>query len=65
MKTDFYDADPFTLAKGKLLASADTDYRFEKSEEFFIEGKGKFRVVFVVVRMSGTTFSREILLLKL
>ena len=65
MKTDFYEADPFTLHKGSLLAMADTEYRFEKSEEFFIEGKGKFRVVFVVVRLAGTTFSREVLLIKI
>ncbi len=65
MKTDFYEADPFTLHKAGLLASADIDYRFEKSEEFFIDGKGKFRVVYVVIKLAGTTFSREILLVKI
>jgi hypothetical protein len=65
MKTEFYEADPFTLQKDKLLMAADTEYRFEKSEEFFIEGRGKFRVVFVVIRYGGGAFSREVWLIKI
>ncbi len=65
LKTEFFEADPFTLAKGSLLLTADTDYRFEKSEEFFLDGRGKFRVVYVVIRHGGGVFSREILLIEI
>lgn len=65
MKTEFYEADPFTMAKDKLVLSVDTDYRFEKQEEFFIDGRGKYRVAYVVIRHGQGGFSREILLVKL
>lgn len=41
MKTDFYEADAFTGSKGEHWASIDSDYRWEKGDEVWLEAKGK------------------------
>ena len=69
MKTEFYESDPFSPRKAGLLLSIDTDYRFEKGDELFLDeggGRGsKIRVMGVVIRVQSGVISREILALKI
>ena len=68
MKTEFYESDPFSPRKAGLLLSIDTDYRFEKGEEVFIDDGGKqtkIRVMYVNIQVRNGVISREILGLKL
>ncbi len=68
MKTDFYEADPFGGSKGEHLASLDTDYRWEKGDEVWIDNAGrrvKIRITWVNVTVRDGTVSRELLGLKL
>ena len=37
MKVDIYEVDPFTQRKDKLLTTLNTDYRFQKGDEIFLE----------------------------
>lgn len=65
MKTEFFEADPFGGSKGGHLLTIDTDYRFEKGDEVWIEASGrraKIRItwVHVTVREDGV-ISRELL----
>ena len=64
MKTEFYESDPFSPRKAGLLLSIDTDYRFEKGEEVFIDEGGKttkIRVMYVNIQVRNGVISREIL----
>ena len=68
MKVDIYEADPFTQRKDKLLTTLNTDYRFQKGDEIFIEGGGKpmkVRVSYVQVRVKGGGVEQELLVLRL
>jgi hypothetical protein len=68
MKTDFYEADPFGGSKGEHLASIDSDYRWEKGDEVWIENGGKrvkIRISWVNVTVRDGDVSRELLGLKL
>lgn len=68
MRTEIYEADPFSARRGDHLATLDTDYRFEKGDEFFIEagrGRMKVRILQVVVHIKGQDLSREILVLRI
>ena len=68
MKTDFFESDPFSPRKADLLASIESDYRFEKGDEVVIESGGhstKVRVMDVRVHVNSGALSREILALKL
>jgi hypothetical protein len=68
MKTTFYEADPFGGSKGPLLTALDTNYRWEKGDEVWIEAGGnrvKIRVTWVNVTLKDGEVSREILGLKL
>ncbi|MCS7003568.1 MAG: hypothetical protein NZ518_12025 [Dehalococcoidia bacterium] len=68
MRTEIYEADPFSGARGKTLATIDTDYRFEKNDEVFLETGGasiKLRITAVRVRIKGDTITRELVGLKL
>ncbi|MGD0115775.1 MAG: hypothetical protein ABSC13_07215 [Dehalococcoidia bacterium] len=67
MKTEIYEVDPFTSRKDKLITTIDSDYRFERQDELFIEGVKpmKVRVVSVVVRLTGGEMGRELLVMKL
>ena len=38
MKTEIYEVDPFTSRKDKLITTIDSDYRFERQDEIFIDG---------------------------
>lgn len=69
MKTSFYEADPFSGSKGEHYCTIDSDYRWEKGDEVWIERgsrKVKLRItwVHVTVHADGTV-TRELLGLKL
>lgn len=68
MRTDFYDADPFSGSKGDHLCTIDSDYRWEKGDEVWIESAGrrvKIRITWVNVTVADGIVSRELLGLKL
>ena len=68
MKTDFYEANPFGGSKGDHLATIDSDYRWEKGDEVWIDNagkRGKIRVTWVNVTVKDGVVSRELLGLKL
>ncbi len=68
LKTEIYEADPFTSRKGKLLATFNSDYRFERQDELIIDGAErptKVRVIGVLLRLSGGDLQRELLVMKL
>ena len=65
MRTDFFEADEFTGAKGEHYATIDSDYRWEKGDEVWLEvaeGRFKLRVTWVVVEVAGDgAVTRELL----
>jgi hypothetical protein len=66
MKTEFYESDPFQPRKADLLVALETDYRFEKGDEVYIETSGrntKVRIMDVRVHVKSGVMSREILAL--
>ena len=68
MRVEIYEADAFTQRREKLLTSLETDYRFQKGDELFIEGSErplKVRVIFVQVRIKGGELRQEILAVKI
>jgi hypothetical protein len=68
MKIEIYEMDPFTQRKDKLLTALNTDYRFQKGDEIFIEDGGrvvKVRVSYVRVRVKGGGVEQELLALRL
>jgi hypothetical protein len=68
LKTEIYEADPFTSRKGKLLATFNSDYRLERQDELFINGADKsikVRVINVALRLVGGELERELLVMKL
>ena len=68
MKTDFYEADAFTGSKGQHLCSIDSEYRWEKGDELWVEGgngRMKLRITWVNVTVKDGVVSRELLGLKL
>ncbi len=68
MRTDIFEADPFSGSRGTNLATIDTDYRFEKNDEFTLDtGKEtvRLRVTHVRIRIRDGKLSRELTALKL
>ena len=69
MKTNIYESDPFTPKRGRLLASLDTEYRFEKGDEVFFDGEPerlKARIISIQLHVrSNGQVHRDILALKL
>jgi hypothetical protein len=69
MKTEFYESDPFSPKKGRLVATLATEYRFEKGDEVFFDGlpeRLKMRIIGVQVRVQANgDVHREVLALKL
>lgn len=68
MKTEFYEANPFGGDKGDHLVTIDSDYRWEKGDEVWIDNAGKrvkIRVTWVNVTVKDGVVSRELLGLKL
>jgi hypothetical protein len=68
MKVEIYEADPFTQRKDKLLTTLNTDYRFQKGDEIFLEEGGKavkVRVSYLQVRVKGGGVEQELLVLRI
>lgn len=69
MRTDFYEADEFTGSKGQHYATIDSDYRWEKGDEVWLNtesGRFKLRITWVVVNVATDgTVTRELLGLRL
>ena len=68
MRTDFYDADAFTGSKGEHYCTIESDYRWEKGDEVWLETSGrrvKVRITWVNVTVKDGVASRELLGLKL
>ncbi|GIW06635.1 MAG: hypothetical protein KatS3mg060_1440 [Dehalococcoidia bacterium] len=67
MRTEIFEADPFSGARSRPLATIESDYRFERNDEFILETDGtsmRLRVTHVRIRIKGNTLSREITALK-
>ncbi|MBI5288311.1 MAG: hypothetical protein HY873_05010 [Chloroflexi bacterium] len=69
MKTEIYESDPFSPRKGRLIASINSEYRFEKGDEVFFDDEPsrlKVRLISVQVHIKGDgDVYRDILALKL
>ena len=68
MQTEIYESDPFTGRKGNRLGEFDSDYRFERNDEFFLRagsGSNKYRIIMVRVDIDGGRMRRELYVLKL
>lgn len=68
MKTDIYEADPFSGSKGQHYGTVDSDYRWEKGDELWLEANGrrvKVRITWVNVTVADGVVTRELLGLKL
>ena len=67
MKTEIFDADPFTSRKGQLLLTIESDYRFEKGDEFVIEGDSpqRMRVISVRLFLRGNSVRREVVAMRI
>lgn len=68
MKTDFFEADPFSGSKGEHYLTIDSEYRWEKGDEVWLDVKGrrtKLRVTWVNVTVTDGVVTRELLGLKL
>ena len=69
MKTEIWESDPFSPKKGELIATLETEYRFEKGDEVYFDdapSRLKVRVIDVRVHVKGDgAVHREILALKL
>ena len=69
MKTEIWESDPFTPRKEKLLATLESEYRFQKSDELYFDDtpeRLKVRIMDVRVHIKADgAVEREILALKL
>ena len=69
MKTEIWESDPFTPRKEKLLATLESEYRFQKGDELYFDdapGRLKVRIMDVRVHIKGDgAVEREVLALKL
>ncbi len=69
MKTEVFESDPFTPKKGRLIATLETEYRFQKGDEVYFDdepGRLKVRVIDVRIHVKGNgEVHRDILALKL
>ena len=68
MHTEIYESDPFTGRRGNALGEFDSDYRFERNDEFFLKtrsGSAKYRVIMVRLDIADGGMRRELHVLKL
>ena len=69
METSFFEADEFSGGKGRRYLTIDSDYRWEKGDEVWLEtddGPVRLRLTWVVVRVAADgTLTRELLGLRL
>lgn len=66
MHTEIWESDAFSPRKVKLLATFDSDYRFERQDEITIEADGqrqRVRIIGVRLYLNDHTLRREILAL--
>ena len=69
METEIYESDPFTAKKQDLLVTIESDYRFQKGDELYLQKGGgrqiKVRVIDVRLHVDEAgRMRREILALK-
>ncbi len=60
MKTEIYESDPFTPKKGRLIATLQSEYRFEKGDEVYFDDEPsrlKVRIIDVRLHVKGTATS--------
>ena len=69
MKTSFFEADEFTGSKGERYITIESDYRWEKGDEVWIESAGerfKLRITWVLMEVTRDgTVTRELLGLRI
>ena len=68
MHTEFFQADPCGGSRGALLSAIQSDYRWEKGDEVWVQTgdeRVKLRVTWVIVTVCDGVVSRELLGLKL
>jgi hypothetical protein len=68
MKTSFYEADAFTGSKGDHYVTIESDYRWEKGDEVWLDNAGKrvkLRITWVNVTVKDGVPTRDLLGLKL
>jgi hypothetical protein len=68
MQTEIYESDPFTGRKGNRLGEFESDYRFERNDEFFLKvgsGSNKYRVIMVRLDIAEGRMKRELHVLAL
>jgi len=69
VKTEIFESDPFTPKKGRLIATLDTEYRFQKGDEVYFDDEPsrlKVRIIDVRIHVKGNgEVHRDILALKL
>jgi hypothetical protein len=69
MHTSFYEADAFSGSKGQHYATIESDYRWEKGDEVWVESKNgrvKLRVTWINVTVQADgSVTRDVLGLKL
>jgi hypothetical protein len=69
MKTEIFESDPFTPKKGRLLATLESEYRFERGDEVFLDdepGRMKVRIIGVRLHVKGNgDLYRDVLALPL
>ncbi len=69
MKTEIFESDPFTPKKGRLIATLNTEYRFQKGDEVYFDDEPsrlKVRIIDVRIHVKGNgEVHRDILALKL
>jgi hypothetical protein len=67
--TEIYESDPFTPKKGQLLATLESEYRFEKGDEVYFDdapSRLKVRIIDVRIHVKGDgSIYRDVLALKL
>ena len=61
MKTEVYESDPFTPKKGRLIATLDTEYRFQKGDEvYFDDEPSRLKVRVIDVRIPRNDMSPQL-----
>jgi len=69
VKTSFYEADPFSGNRGDHYLTIDTDYRFEKNDEVWLDlanDRVKIRITWVYVTVAEDgQMERDLLGMKL
>jgi hypothetical protein len=69
LKTEIFESDPFTPKKGRLIATLESEYRFEKGDEVYFDDEPsrlKVRIIDVRLHVKGNgQVYRDILALKL